>query len=320
VTASPSISIVVTARHDNYGGPYAERIIKPLEFNCARLLEHQTAFELILVEWDPVPGRPLLAEIIARHCPRLVADGVIRRIVVAPEYQAALTQNPRAGYFEYLAKNVGIRRAAAPVVLVTNVDVLLGREVVGAIAAGRLAPGIVHRAARVDIKLGIDQTALTWEALEDPANHDRRPTLNPPLFSGAAGDFLLADRHTFHLLRGFNEVYRAARSGIDLNFLVKAYGAGVPIADIGGPVYHINHVGSMRISKGMYVGGTDTPWGNLRWHSRHVVYNNPDGWGLAVAPGRVSADGITFLDFDWKAVAPLIELRRVVLPGRSAGM
>ena len=326
MTSSPSISIVVTARHDNYGGPYTERILKPLEFNCARLLDHQVAFELVLVEWDPIAGRPLLAEIVARHFPRLAAGGVIRRIVVAPEYQAALTQNPRAGYFEYIAKNVGIRRAAAPLVLVTNVDVLLGREVVAAIAAGSLAPGLVHRAARVDIKLGIDQTALTWEALEDPANHDRRPTLDPPLFSGAAGDFLLADRGTFHLLRGFNEVYRAARSGIDLNFLVKAYGTGVPIADIGGPVYHINHVGSMRISKAMYVAGpdkagpaneTDTPWGNLRWHSRHVVYNNPDNWGLADAPARSLTDGTTFLDFDWRAVPPLTELRRIVLPSRQ---
>ncbi len=315
---APAISIVVTARHDNYGGPFTERILKPLEFNCARLAGEQLDFELILVEWDPIPDRPLLSEIVTRHLPRPAA-GAIRRIVVAPEYQRALTQNPRAGYFEYIAKNVGIRRAAAPLVLVTNVDVLLGREVVAAIAAGRLDGGTIHRAARVDVKLGIDQTGLDWEALEDPANHDRRPTLRPPLFGGAAGDFLLTGRDTFHRLRGFNEVYRAARSGIDLNFLVKAYGAGVPIADIGGPVYHINHVGSLRISKAMYDDTpTDTPWGNLRWHSRHVVYNNPDGWGLADAPARETTDGTTVLEFDWKALPPLIDLRRVVLPARRA--
>jgi hypothetical protein len=311
---SPSISIVVTARHDNYGGPYTERIIRPLAFNCTRLSEAGIRFELILVEWDPVPGRPLLSELLTAHLPQFT-NTVIRRIVVAPEYQVALTQNPKAGYFEYIAKNVGIRRAAAPFVLVTNVDVLLGREVLGAIAAGRLAPATIHRAARVDIKLGLDPTDLTWETLEDPENHDRRPTLEPPLYSGAAGDFLLADRDTFHRLRGFNEVYRAARSGIDLNFLVKAYGAAVPIADIGGPVYHINHVGSMRISKALHDGSaTDTPWGNMRWHSRGVVYNNPDGWGLADAPVRMRSDGAMFLEFDWTAMPPLIELRRVVLP------
>jgi hypothetical protein len=312
-----SLSIVVTARHDNYGGPYTDRIVRPIAFNCARLQEAGVSFELIFVEWDPVAGRPLLSDLLPDHLPQL-PGAALRRIVVAPGYQAALTQNPKAGYFEYVAKNVGIRRAAAPLVLVTNVDVLLGREVVDVLAHRRLAPGAIHRSPRIDIKLGIDPTALTWDTLEDPVNQDRRPTLRPPLFSGGAGDFVLANRETLHLLRGFNEVYRAARSGIDLNFLVKAYGAGVPIADLGGPVYHINHVGSMRISKAGHESATDTPWGNLRWHSRHVVYNNPDGWGLADAPARVRGDGCTFLEFDWKAVPPLIELRRVVLPARQA--
>jgi hypothetical protein len=193
---------------------------------------------------------------------------------------------------------------------------MFGRQVVGALAGGGFAAGTIYRAPRYDIKLGIDQTNLTWDALEDPSNHDRRPVLRPPLYNGAAGDFLLADRKTLHTLRGFNEVYRAARSGIDLNFLIKAYGAGMSIAEIGGPVYHVNHVGSMRITKAMYADAADTPWGNMHWHSRDVVYNNPDGWGLGDAPARPLPDGSTFLEFDWKAIPPLIELRRIVLPSR----
>jgi hypothetical protein len=99
---------------------------------------------------------------------------------------------------------------------------------------------------------------------------------------------------------------------------VKAHGAGVPIADIGGPVYHFNHVGSFRISKPLY--GQDlsqTTWGN-RWHARDVAYNNPEGWGLSEAPTRQLSDGATYLDFDWRAVPPLVELRRIVLPVRQA--
>lgn len=313
----PYLTIVVTSRNDDYGGPYGDRILKPLQFNCERLAEHGIAFEVVLVEWDPVPGRPRLSEVLPKELPAPAAS-VLRRIVVAPEYQSALTQNPRARYLEYVAKNVGVRRAAGSFVLTTNGDIMLGREVVNVLAAGQLAPRTIYRAPRYDIKLGIDQTGLDWEALEDPSNHDRRPTLRPPLFNGGTGDFLLADRDTYHWLRGFNEVYRAARSGIDLNFLVKAYGARLPIADIGGPVYHINHVGSMRISKALYTSATDTPWGNMRWHSRHVVYSNPDGWGLGDAPARELPDGSTYLEFDWKAVPPLVELRRVVLPSRVA--
>ena len=316
---SPALTIVVTARHDNYGGPYERRILEPLLFNGAKLAEFGIRYELIVVEWDPIGGRPLLADLLQRDLPAAMQDS-LRVIVVAPEYQRALTQNPHAGYLEYIAKNVGIRRAAAPFVLVTNVDVLLGREVLAAVASSSLAAGTIHRAARYDIKLGIDQSGLSWETLEDPRNHDRRPTLRGPLFSGAAGDFLLADRDTFHRLRGFNEVYRAARSGIDLNFLVKAYGAGVPIADVGGPVYHLNHVGSMRISKAQHANeGTETPWGNMRWHSRDVAYNNPGNWGLADAPERVLRPGAVWLDLHWGAVPPLLDLRGVTLPARTVG-
>ena len=318
-SASLFLTVVITARHDHYGGDFRERIAAPLRFNDERLSEREVPYEVILVEWDPIPGRPLLCEMLAQALPG-VAGRVLKPIVVAREYQAALTQNPRAGYLEYVAKNVGIRRAGAPFVLVTNADILLGREVVDAIAARRVQPGILYRAPRYDIKLGVDQSGLRWEALEDPSNHVRRSVLEPPFFASGAGDFLFADRDTFHGLRGFNEVYRAARAGIDLNFMAKAVGAGVPIADTGGPVYHLNHLGSMRISKALHPDHSDSPWGDLGWHSSRVVYNNRDEWGLAEAPPRRASDGTLFLDFDWRAVPPLVELRRVVLPARPAAL
>ena len=314
---APLVSIVVTARHDNYGGDVNERIFQPLQFNARRLSEHGVAYEVILVEWDPIPGRPFLSELLATHLPELT-ERTIRRIVVAPEYQKTLTQNPRVDYMEYLAKNVGIRRAAAPFVLVSNVDVLLGRAVTEKMATAQCAPGRIYRAPRYDIKLGVDQCGLSWDALEDPANQVNRPILRPPLFSGGASDFLLADRETFFRLRGFNEVYRVARAGIDQNFLAKAHGAGHPIEVINGPVYHINHVGSFRISKtASDHSAPETRWGSLNWHARHVTYNNPDGWGLGEAPSRQLPDGTMFLDFDWRAVPPLVELRRLVIPARQ---
>ena len=315
--ASPFLSIVVTARHDNYGGDFRERIAVPLRFNHERLTERDVPYELVLVEWDPIGGRPLLCDELVREVPD-IAGRVLRPIVVAPEYQKALTQNARVPYLEYVAKNVGIRRATGRFTLVTNADILLGREVVEAIALRRLEPGTMYRAARYDIKLGVDPVGLCWDALEDTANQVRRPDLKAPLLASAAGDFLLSDRETFHRLRGFNEVYRAARAGVDLNFMVKTHGAGIPIVEIGGPVYHVNHVGSMRVSKALHRDSRSTsPWGDLDWHSESVTYNNPEDWGLWAAPLRQRGDGVAFLDFAWAAVPPLIDLRRIVLPART---
>ena len=310
--SSPFLTIVITARHDNYGGDFRERIAAPLRFNYERLSERGVSYEVSLVEWDPVKDRPLLCDMLAKEMPEIAAR-VLRPIVVAREYQAAMTQNPRVPYLEYAAKNVGIRRVTAPFVLVTNADILLGREVVDALASRRLQPATMYRAARYDIKLGVDQSGIRWEALEDLANQVRRPDLKPPLLASAAGDFLLSDRATFHRLRGFNEVYRAARAGLDLNFMVKVHGAGIPIVDLGGPVYHVNHVGSMRVSKALH-NRADSPWGDLDWHSDRITYNNPEGWGLGAAPSRQRTDGVMFLDFDWRAVPPLVDLHRIAVP------
>ena len=271
----PFLSIVVTGRHDNYGGDFNERFFTALRFNHERLAERDVPFEIILVEWNPIPDRPTLCELAAHEFPTLA--GVLRRIVVPPEYHIALTQNPRIPYLEYAAKNAGIRRAAAPFILVSNTDILLGRHVVDVIAGRRLRPGVVYRAPRYDIKLGADQSSIGWDALENPSNHIRRPSLSPPLFAGGSGDFALADRETFHSLRGYNEVYRAGRHGVDHNFLVKAHGAGVRIEDIGGPVYHINHVGSYRISKALY----------RRQPEGRTVGRQP----MALAPRRVQQPG-----------------------------
>ena len=187
---APALSIVVTGRHDNYGGDFNERFLTSLRFNHARLAEHDVAYELVLVEWNPVPASPYLADVISRHCAEAGAP-TLRPYVVDPEYHAAFAQNPQLGYLEYVAKNVGIRRAAGRFILITNTDVLLGRHVVETIAAGRLANGTIYRAARYDVKLGADQNRLSWEGLEAPQNHVMRPALEPPLFRGGTGDFVL---------------------------------------------------------------------------------------------------------------------------------
>jgi hypothetical protein len=313
--SSRSLSIVVTGRNDNYGGDFNERFFAALRFNHARLSERGVRCEVIFVEWNPVANRPYLAELLRRECRDIAC--CVHCFVVAPAYHAALTQNPAVRYLEFVAKNIGLRRASAPLVLATNTDVFLGRNVVDAIASGDLARHTIYRAPRYDIKLSADPTRITWETLEDGSNHVYQPVLRPPLFQGGTGDFVLADRTTLHELGGFNEVCRFANLLIDLNFLVKAHGAGVPIVDIGGPVYHFNHVGSFRISQSLSGASSPQPTWGRKWHGRHVVYANPEGWGLRDAPVRPLGDGITYLDFDWRAVPPLVELRRIRLPMRQ---
>lgn len=312
----PFLSIVVTGRNDDYGGPFAGRFFRTLTFNLELLAELDVSAEVLLVEWNPVPGRVLLAERLRAALPPRLRDAVTS-YVVDRRYHDALTQNPRLAFQEFAAKNVGLRRASGRFLLATNADVIFSRALGQALASGLLHTGCVYRANRIDLKLGIDVSELHHALLDNPDNHVPRPPISPPLYAGATGDFVLLDRETFGRLRGFNEVYRLARLGVDHNFLVKAHSSGVPIADIGVPVYHAAHLASYQVSK--HTATSDeaaTRWGHA-WHNHDVIYDNPDGWGLRDAPISRLTDGIWSVDFDWIAVPPLVDLHRIVLSGMS---
>jgi len=313
---TPTLSIVVTGRNDGHGGDFNGRFLRTAGFNHDRLRERGIDYELVLVEWGPPPDRPRLSEIVRHSLPH-VAD-VLTTYHVDERYQDACSLNARLTYLEFLAKNVGIRRARGRAILSTNADIYLGRGVVDALAGVAIAPQTVYRATRVDVKLGADESHVHWDLLEDTRNQTANTSIQPPLYSGGSGDFILLERDSFHALRGFNEVYRLTRVGTDLNFLVKAYSSGFRITDIGGAVYHTAHVGSFRISRTIAPDELAPSWGK-KWPARSVIYENADAWGLRDAPARRLDDRTISLDFSWDAVPPLVDLRRLVLPAARVG-
>jgi hypothetical protein len=318
---APPISIVLTGRNDEYGVDFRARFLRTLAFNVRELDARHVPFEIVFVEWAPQPGRPLLIDIVLDTIPRLRDERSFRGIAVDARYHDALSLNPRLEYLEFMAKNVGIRRATGEYVLTSNCDVFLSRPVLDLLAQRALEPRILYRAARHDLKLAVDPSNVDWEVLEDPRNLAYPPpTLRPPFMGGGTGDFLLLDRGSLHALRGFNEVYRLVRIGIDHNFLVKTLSEGLSIRDIGAPVYHVNHLGSYRLTRDTYAGReAEAPYGDIRWHSRGIVYANPPTWGLSNAPERQNGPCHSTLQFSWDAVPPLVDLRRVVLPVARVG-
>jgi hypothetical protein len=317
---APLVSIVLTGRNDGYGGDFLTRFFRTLRFNHQQLTARGIRHEFVFVEWAPLPFPPRISSLVFDAVPEL-EPAVCTWYAVDPLYQRVLSLNPRLAYLEFAAKNVGIRRARGRFLLTTNCDVFLGRHILDTLSSSMLDCDTVYRASRHDLKAGIDQAQIDWSVLEDPRNLARPAgRLKPPLMLGGTGDFVLLDASRFRALGGFNEVYRVARIGIDHNFVVKALSSGLKVEDIGGPVYHVNHAGSFRVTRDEYKGREqEAPWGNERWHSKHVVYSNPPTWGLADAPVRQERDGCWYLEFSWAAVPPLVDLKRVVLPVARLG-
>lgn len=312
---TPYLSIVVTGRNDDFGGDFNGRFFRALEFNHDELTRAGISYELVFVEWRPIAGAPYLASVLEERFSYL-GPSRLRSYVVDPTYHEALSLNPRLQFQEFIAKNVGIRRSRGQFVLTTNTDIYLSRGVLGCLSARSLDEGILYRAARCDLKSHSDVSRVDWGQLEDERNYDIINQIRPPLFTNASGDFLLLDHETYQRLRGFNEVYRVAKIHLDGNFCLKAYASGVPLVDIGWPVYHVGR-GTFHALRGQFSDQPDAaPWGDHRWKSDVVYLNGPE-WGLGPAQERQLTAHTAFLEFTWEAVAPLVDLSRVLLPGAS---
>jgi hypothetical protein len=313
-SAPPFLTIVLTGRNDNFGGDFNTRLFRAMRYNHDRLVDAGVSHEFLFVEWRPLSDRPLLADLLRAEFPELLTR--LTTVVVDARYHAAFSQNPKVQFHEFIAKNVGIRRARGRFVLTTNTDIYLGRGVVQRLARRDLIERVLYRALRIDLKSGADTSHIDWNVLEDSRNYVAVNSMQPPFFTNASGDFLLLDRETYHRLRGFNEVYRVAKIHVDSNFCMKSHAVGVTLEDVGGPVYHIG-LGTLHASAAVYrERPSDAPWGKTRWN-KSVLYENPDGWGLGNAPAQVARTGSIYLEFQRGAVPPLADLTRIRRPAQS---
>ncbi|MEO5821820.1 MAG: class I SAM-dependent methyltransferase [Vicinamibacteraceae bacterium] len=268
------LEIVLSGRNDDYGGEdFHERMLVVAAFNHARLSEAGVSHRFTLVEWNPPEGRATLADRLRERLPWWP-----RSFVVSPAWHAWYSENPRLQFMEFFAKNAGIRRATADWVLTTNSDVFLSREIVERLAQGRLEPGTLYRASRLDLDRAMPRDGVTWDRLEDPRWLLRRFDPEPPYMSEAAGDFLLLDRETYHRIGGFNERVRFSKIDIDGQFGLQAHHRGLAIESLG-RVYHIDHDGSFINSKHTYAADfSDAPFGP-RWDWWQPYWNRED-WGV----------------------------------------
>jgi hypothetical protein len=308
----PFLTIVLTGRNDNFGGNFNDRLFRALEFNHDHLSARGISHEFVFCEWRPVRGKPWLAEVLADRYPRLVPN-VLTCYVADGDYHDAFSLNPKLQFQEFIAKNIGIRRCRGAFVLTTNTDIYLSRSVLRILQDRDLAPRVLYRSERVDLKDGIESEHMEWAILEDVRNHVFVNEIRPPLYTNASGDFLLLDRESYLELRGFNEVYRVAKVHMDSNFCRKAHSSGLTLEPLDAPVYHVG-LGTLNSQKGLYVDRPwDAPWGNSRWNYE-ILYANDDRWGLWGAPMTTVRPGLHYLGFSWASVPPLVALGRVEVP------
>jgi len=250
----PNIAAVVVGRNDDYMSDFRERLFATIDWNIRYLVD-----EVVFVEWNPPADRELLAhELTSRFAS-------LRAFVVAPEVHARICENANIKLLEYHAKNVGIRRARAPFIMVTNADAAVGFDTVNQLTAAVLDPAVAWTAERVDISWREDQQdeIALWDSL--------RYRRLIPYGQLGTGEFCLAARDLWHEIRGYDELMVKHRIGCDVRGTAQMLAHGATIKKAG-TVLHLAHPTSCTENIQAHHGEMATVEG--------VPYLNPDDWGL----------------------------------------
>jgi hypothetical protein len=171
-SSAPYLSVVAASRNDDHGGDPLRRT--QIFINCfARQCErYKLPAELILVDWNPVPGRVGLAGVL--QLPSEASYCKARIITVPIELHQGFKYSDRISFFQMIAKNVGIRRAKGEFILATNIDIIFSDELMRYISRRQLDPRKMLRVDRYDIESNLSEKLTLDETLDYAWTHPVR--------------------------------------------------------------------------------------------------------------------------------------------------
>jgi hypothetical protein len=210
----PYLSIVGWLRNDGYTDGYLQQIRHSIGLLTSQLRRHRVPSEIVIVEWNPPPDRPLIADLLGN-----LGDGgcvSVRFFVVDGRYHRPLVGSEFKGMHVVNAANAGMRRARGRFIVPKGLDTYFTEAVIKEIARGQLDDDAAYRCDRYDVELGSEEWLDWGEAelfrrmSENIVEHHARLTQSPywairDLHTNACGDFtLMAARH-WHEIRGFQD-------------------------------------------------------------------------------------------------------------------
>lgn len=309
----PHLSIVVVGRNDNYGGNFLHQFQLFINNQVALWERFGLNAELIIVEWNPPADKLKFKD--ALQWPQKLNFGQIKIIEVPPEVHKIFPKWEKIKLFEYVGKNVGVRRAQGEFILTTNCDLLYPPELIKFFADKKLQKNAVYRVDRYDFdgaEIPLDITPeeqikiakkyllyinnpygaaflpnekfWQWRNIRRQLTRLKNNLTHFPHqvpYMNAAGDFFLMHRQHWNYLKGFAELEH-------LNFpdalCYSALAGGLKQINLQEPlcVYHKEH------QRGSYE-KTGRPLSDAQVHKKAYLkmlrqqkpwIPNGDNWGL----------------------------------------
>lgn len=148
---SPYLSMILVGRNDNYGGDFNSRLKNCLSWTIKHLELNQIYSEIIFVNYNFLKDKEDIVDILE------VPDNLrfVRvRVIYVPQNIHAEYINPEirrtVPVYEYIAKNIGIRRANGEYILAANPDILIHPNIFRYIGKNLLKKSKYYRCDRCD--------------------------------------------------------------------------------------------------------------------------------------------------------------------------
>ena len=233
---APYLTLVGWTRNDGYTANYVERTRHAVGFLLGQLERHRLPSELVVVEWNPPPDRPLMAELLG--LPAALQHVTVRFITVSADYHRSYRGWQQRGIVPVECVNVGIRRSRGLFRTPKSLDTFYSDELVARIAQRDLDENCVYRCDRCDVQLAGDG----WLAVPDgellefitaaPLQRHGRLQHSPhwkirDLHTNGCGDFILLSGERWCRMHGYikdRTVVELDTDSIGLHAAV-AYGA-----------------------------------------------------------------------------------------------
>lgn len=202
---NPLLSVVATSRNDDHGGNALWRTQHFVNGLAEQALKFEFPIELILVDWNPPFSKEGLFEVL--DWSKQNSYFTYRVIQVPNEYHMKFNHAEQLPLFQYIAKNVGIRRATADFILSTNIDILFSNELMAYFKKG-LQTGYLYRVDRydTDLKESVSPFEPFQKILEQAQNNCIRVNgrkMTVPFKMGSLGRAWLFIKHIFYVCGGY---------------------------------------------------------------------------------------------------------------------
>jgi len=285
--------------------------LKNLRDNVEKYPVLQTALEVIIIDFNSDMSMPAIDEMPSVTIPNMDHMPVVRVLRVPGRMVQVINQKLgaafKAEYWEFYAKNIGVRRACGEYVLISNPDAFISSGLWGQLAQRPLNDTFYYRMGRMGTKQKMPPEALTWSSKKaeefmfehrdkavaccskPPVNYyvdniaDQAwftTALQPPFLKtdyppgqmlfDAPGDFTMLSRTAWFTLRGYPEVPMPTQ--LDDFIIAAARSIGLSAATFNAPaaLYHLTHdtnYGTYWTLTYKYFRQTWDPWMQQVWNS-----------------------------------------------------